>query len=348
MQDQFRLALLGAGMITQGSHLPAALESHRIKVAAIIDPAPDRARRLAASYGIDPIISERVDDVFGRVDGALIATPNGSHRELAVRCLDAGISTLIEKPIAVSVEEGNAICDAATRAGRVAAVGYSTRFRESTILLKELLDSGYFGRVKRFAHQFGTPGGWAPLSAYNLKRNSSGGGVLMVTATHFLDRMLHFWGAPHDVEYEDDSEGGPEANCIARFAYRSGEHAFSGVAVYSKTCSLPGGMVIETERGQVKLADSDDAQIAFVPNDRPGIEQIIRRASGPLHDPTISVFRLQLEDFVMACVDGVKPMVDAKQGTESMQLIERLYGARKPMRADWRGTSNGQSRAVLQ
>lgn len=344
MQDQFRLALIGAGMITQGSHLPAALESRRIKVVAIIDPVAERARRLATSYGIDPVIAQNIDDVFGTVDGAVIATPNGSHKELAVRCLDAGISTLIEKPIAVSVEEGKAICDAAARSGRVAAVGYSTRFRESTTLLKELLDSGYFGKVKRFAHQFGTPGGWAPLSAYNLKRNSSGGGVLMITATHFLDRMLHFWGPPQDVEYEDDSEGGPEANCIARFGYRLGDHAFDGVAVYSKTCSLPGGMIIETERGQVKIADNDDAQIAFIPNDRPGIEQVIRRASGPLHDPSISVFRLQLEDFVEACIEGIKPMVNANEGTESMQLIERLYGSRKPMAADWRSPS----RAVLQ
>ena len=344
MQNQFRLALVGAGMITQGAHLPAALESPRIRVTAIVDPFADRARRLASSYGIDPIISERVDDVFGLVDGAVIATPNGSHREIAVRCLDAGIATLIEKPIAVNVEEGRSICSAAVRAGRIAAVGYSTRFRESTILLKELLDSGYFGKVTRFAHQFGTPGGWAPLSAYNLKRNSSGGGVLMVTATHFLDRMLHFWGAPQDVDYEDDSEGGPEANCIARFGYRSGDHSFTGVGVYSKTCSLPGGMVIETERGQVKLADSDDAQIAFVPIDRPDIEQIIRRARGPQHDPAISVFRLQLEDFVNACVGGMKPMVDANEGTESMRLIERLYASRKPMSADWRG----ESRVVLQ
>lgn len=344
MQDQFRLALIGAGMITQGSHLPAALESHRIRVAAIVDPVAERARRLAKSYGINPVIAQRIDDVFKNVDGAVIATPNGSHKELAVRCLDAGISTLIEKPIAINVEEGKAICDAAARSGKIAAVGYSTRFRESTTLLKELLDSGYFGRVKRFAHQFGTPGGWAPLSAYNLKRNSSGGGVLMVTATHFLDRMLHFWGAPQDVEYEDDSEGGPEANCIARFGYRSGDHAFNGVAVYSKTCSLPGGMVIETERGQIKLADSDDAQIAFVPKDRPGIEQLIRRADGPRNDPSISVFRLQLENFVDACVDGIKPMVDANEGTESMQLIERLYASRRPMSSDWRG----ESRMALQ
>lgn len=344
MPDQFRLALIGAGMITQGSHLPAALESHRIRVAAIVDPVADRARRLARSYGIDPLIAQDVGGILGAVDGAVIATPNGSHKELAIRCLDAGIATLIEKPIAVSVEEGRAISEAAARSGRIAAVGYSTRFRESTMLLKELLDTGYFGRVKRFAHQFGTPGGWAPLSAYNLKRNSAGGGVLVVTATHFLDRMLHFWGAPQDVGYEDDSEGGPEANCIARFDYRSGEHAFDGVAVYSKTCSLPGGMVIETERGQVRLADSDDAQIVFVSNDRPGIEQIVRRASGPRHDPSASVFRLQLEDFVNACVDGTKPMVDANEATESMRLIERLYASRKPMLADWRDVS----RAVLQ
>ncbi len=88
---------------------------------------------------------------------------------------------------------------AAVLRGTVAAPGYVTRFRPNLRLLKSLLDQGYFGRVTRFVHQFGTAGGWAPLSGYNLARSATGGGVLMVTGTHFLDRMLWFWGMPNEV-----------------------------------------------------------------------------------------------------------------------------------------------------
>ena len=52
--------------------------------------------------------------------------------------------------------------ESALRNGVVAATGFCLRFRPNVILLKELLDDDYFGTVKRFAHQFGTAGGWPP------------------------------------------------------------------------------------------------------------------------------------------------------------------------------------------
>jgi predicted dehydrogenase len=76
------------------------------------------------------------------------------------------------------------------------AVGYYMRFRNEVILLKRLLDVGYFGHIRRFHFQHGTIGGWSPLSGYNLDRNASGGGVLVVSGTHFIDLMLYWFGYP--------------------------------------------------------------------------------------------------------------------------------------------------------
>src|SRR5882762_7148563 len=130
MSKPFRLALVGAGMITQGSHLPAALSSPMVAVTSIVDPAVERAAQLARDYGIMPRIAAHVDEVAGEIDGAIVATPNDTHRAIAVTCLRRQVPVLLEKPLASSFQEGVAIVRAAEENGQVVAVGYATRFRD--------------------------------------------------------------------------------------------------------------------------------------------------------------------------------------------------------------------------
>ena len=194
MPKPFRLALVGAGMVARSSHLPAALASEKVKLVALVDSIRKRAEEIARWYGIAPVIVPRVQDVLGDIDGAVICTPNNTHMRIALACLEAGVATLIEKPLASTYAEGEAIVRAGEKYAAAVAVGYMVRFRENILLLDDLLKRGYFGTVRRFAHQVGTVGGWTPFSSYNLSREATGGGVLVVTGTHFLDCMLHFWG----------------------------------------------------------------------------------------------------------------------------------------------------------
>jgi UDP-N-acetyl-2-amino-2-deoxyglucuronate dehydrogenase len=322
-------------MITRSSHLPAALASPMAEVAAIVDPVLERAGELARSYGLDVQLASRVEDVLDRVDGAVIATPNDTHTSLALACLRERVPVLIEKPLAGSSAEGAAIVDGAEAAGQVVAVGYTSRFRPAIVLLKTLLDQGYFGAVRRFAHQFGTAGGWAPFSAYNLKRDTAGGGVLVVTGTHFLDRMLHLWGYPDEAALTDDSLGGPEANCTASFRYRrAGATVLEGVARYSKTAPLPAGLVIETERGHVVLGDTDESEIVFRSHAHPSVEEIVRSRT-PARLSVASMAQAQLEDFIEACRAKRPPRVDGRQALQSLELIEQLYRNRVSIDIDW-------------
>ena len=201
---RFRLAIVGAGLITRSAHLPTALSLPEIELCALVDPVVSRAAELAEEYGVKPLIVAQIAEVIAKVDGAIIATPNHTHREVAVPLLEAGISTFIEKPLATTVEDGQAIIDAAQRGNAKIGIGHYQRFLDAPRLLKRLLDERYFGHVSRFCDQYGSSGGWPALSAYTLKREAIGGGVLVVTGTHFLDRMLHTWGVPDEVELLDD------------------------------------------------------------------------------------------------------------------------------------------------
>jgi predicted dehydrogenase len=339
----FRLAIVGCGEITAGAHLPAALASPCIQVVALVDTVLARARALAHQFGIAPALETDVRRILEHTDGVVIATPNHTHCELAVECLEAGVPVLIEKPLATSVKEGEQIARAAEKDRATVAVGYSTRFYESVLLMRSLLQSGYFGRVRRFAYQFGTIGGWSPLSAYTLDRHATGGGVLVVTGSHVLDRILHWFGYPDDFQYSDDSLGGPEANALAIFRYARGPAPFDGMAQFSKTVPLRAGFVVQTEKGSVVIHEGPDAPIRFRPLTQPSLELIVCRRDGPLYSRRKNVFQLQLEDFVDACRTKREPMASAHHGLQSLRLIEELYSRRQPLKTDWYGSLEGAS-----
>jgi predicted dehydrogenase len=259
------------------------------------------------------------------VDGVIIATPNNTHADIAVECLGRGVSTLIEKPLAASVDEGRRIQHAAEGSGAIAAVGYVTRFRENIQFMRTLLRTRAFGRVRRFAYQFGTKGGWAPVSAYNLDRASTGGGVLVVTGTHFLDRMLDWFGYPADATLRDDSRGGPEANAVASFVFDTADGPLRGTVRFSKSVNLEAGLVLDTEAGIVIFKDRPDAEVTVRPAQTSDIEQRwSHRALGPRRRRPAE-FVLQLQDFIQAARTRGAPMVPAEKGLESLRLIEQLY-----------------------
>lgn len=335
MTNKLRLALVGGGLITQSAHLPSALGCSAVEVVALVDPVRTRIESLARSYGIEPVLTADLASVLDRIDAAVIATPNHTHAPLAIQCIEAGVPVLVEKPLAASAAEGRAIQAAAASRSILVAPGYVTRFRGNVQLLKSLLDAGYFGQVRRFVHQFGTAGGWAPLSAYNLRRDSTGGGVLMVTGTHFLDRMLHFWGMPGGIEYLDDSHGGPEANCVARFQYPH-RRGLEGEVRYSKTTALPGGLVLDTDRGTVILADTDDAEIQLRPRERPDLIETVRSAD-EIGAGDESTFLTQIRAFATACLGQAAFPVSVEEAVQSLELIERLYACRRPLPEGWYG-----------
>jgi predicted dehydrogenase len=333
---RFKLAIVGAGLITRGTHLPNALSLPEIEVVALVDSVVGRAAELAKEYGVRPLITADASDLIGKVDGAIIATPNHTHRDVAVPLLEAGISTLIEKPLATTVEEGDETIDAARRGNAKIAVAHYQRFLDGPRLLKRLLEERYFGHVTRFCHQFGSSGGWPALSAYTLKREAIGGGVLVVTGTHFLDRMLHMWGMPDEVELRDDSLGGPEAHCEGRVRYTSGYHApLEGLVRYSKCATLPAGLVLETEHGVVILRDGFDDEVVLVPANRPNIRMKISDVTSSASESPLNPYQRMLRNFVDACRHDVPPEVDGRQGLASMKLLRRFYENRTPIGDDW-------------
>jgi predicted dehydrogenase len=199
----------------------------------------------------------------------------------------------------------------------------------------DLLRREHFGRVHRFAYQFGSRGGWAPMSGYNLDLKTAGGGVLMVTGTHFIDRMLDWFGYPVRSQLHDDSLGGPEANAVATFEFAHPRGPIAGTVRFSKAVGLEGGIVLETDEGIVVLRDKPGASIVVRSARTPELESALtmRRTSESPVSP--GEFVQQLDDFVAAARTGAPPMVSGRSGLASLRLLEELYRNRKPLPEDW-------------
>ena len=132
-------------------------------------------------------------------------------------------------------------------------------------------------------------------------------------------------GYPKHAKLLDDAEGGPEANCTAEFRFEIDGDSFSGMARYSKSADLPTGLVIDTERGIIRLADHASAKITFRDHSRPQLEQVLRRTGEPFFDPEISEFQHQIENFVQAATMHTPAWVTGEQGLASLRLLEELY-----------------------
>jgi predicted dehydrogenase len=333
MTRPFRLAIIGAGEITRQAHLPAALAAAGVEVAALVDPDAARARALIERNQLTGARAfEGLDGALEGVDGALIASPNHTHRALALRCVAAGVHALIEKPMTTTVEDAEAIVAAAEAARVTVGVGYCTRFLEPVQRMKALLDQDYFGPVRRFAYQFGTRGGWAPVSGYTLDRDATGGGVLVVSGTHFLDRMLFWFGYPDEVEYWDDSQGGPEASARARVVYKKGDRELIGDIFLSKTVALPAGFVMETPQGKVIFQEGGGGRLRFLPAARP---ELVHEISPQAPVAQENMYVAQIEDFVAACREGRAPLIPAREGLDNVRLTSQMYASRQPLAEGW-------------
>lgn len=333
MHSRFRVGVIGSGAVARLCHVPAVLASPLAELTALVDPVAGRARGLARDYGVAPILATSLEQVLGTVDGVIIATPNHTHAPLALAAIAAGVPCLIEKPLCIDEEEGSRICAAAKAGGVVVAVGYCLRFNDGVGLVKRLLDGGSLGAVRQFHFQDGSVGGWSPESGYILNRDSAGGGVLTVTGSHHLDRMLYWFGYPDEVSVRHDGAGGPEAHCLARIRYRSRGLDIDGSMLFSKLVRLDAGVALRTERGILATGVLGSPVLWQSDGDRSITAEL--RQNGPRPWRTeATVFQRQLDDFIGACRGEHPPAVPAETGLQTVRLLEALYRSRDAGTAD--------------
>jgi len=141
-----RVGVVGVGHLGR-FHTRVCSELGACELVGVHDSNAARAAEIAREYGTTAIAD--LGELLGSVDAVSIATPTVSHREVASRCLEAGVHVFIEKPIAKTVDEAREIVDLGREKSLVVQVGHIERFNPAVRAAMAVLDAPKFIEVHR-------------------------------------------------------------------------------------------------------------------------------------------------------------------------------------------------------
>ena len=146
--EPIRVGVVGVGHLGR-HHARLYAQSPEARLVAVADRDPERARAIAAEYGCEAY--EEASSLLGKVQAASVAVPTESHREVAQQLLEGGVDVLIEKPLARSLDEADAIIAVARASDRLVMVGHTERFNPSVLALSRAVDAPRFFEIHRLA-----------------------------------------------------------------------------------------------------------------------------------------------------------------------------------------------------
>lgn len=334
-ESKIRFAVVGCGAVAGSHYLPALAGSRRAEAALLVDSDLGRARSLAGRWGVAAVAAD-AGAVPGRAEAAVVALPNHLHAPVATALLAAGVHVLVEKPMALSTAECDAMIAAAAAAGARLTVGLQFRFFDSTRLVADLLAGGLLGPLERFELRLGVISRWPAATGFLLRRETAGGGVLIDYGVHVLDLLLHWLGEWADVRYRDDAEGGVECDCELDLTLRSG---LAGRVEISRSRTLRNTCLFVGERASLEVGIWDpDPPITLIPRAAGGAAATLAgraRRGGAAGADFNDAFRRQLDDLAAAIRAGREPAIPGAEGRRSVALIEACYAAREPLELPW-------------
>lgn len=191
MSKTFKIGFIGAGGIAL-AHMKYLKPMKDVEVVAAADISQKSLDTAKAEYNIPHLytdaqvmLKEQKD-----LDAVSVCTPNGLHAPNTIAALEAGKHVLVEKPMAMNATEGQAMIDAARRAGKQLIVGFQQRFDPRTALIRRQIAEGHFGKILYVRCQAlrrrGIPN-WGVFGRKDLQ----GGGPMIDIGVHVME-MAHF------------------------------------------------------------------------------------------------------------------------------------------------------------
>jgi predicted dehydrogenase/nucleoside-diphosphate-sugar epimerase len=340
-----RVAVIGCGAVAREFHLPVLAGHQGVRLTALVDRDLARARELARAYGVDRVVADVAELAEGTIDAAVVATPPSHHAPCGIGLAGRGVHVLVEKPMALTATDAEAMVRAAEEAEVVLAVGLFRRILPSARLLRAALDSGVLGRPVGFDIECGGVYGWPAATLGNMRKDLAGGGVLIDMGSHVLDQLLSFLpGAAEVLDYRDDALGGIEADCELRLRIDGQGTPIEGRVTLSRVRELRNTVRVACERGTLELPFGENDRVSILPR---GLDLIDPTSGGPrpyslqarwADVPEINgygAFRAEVDDWLDAIRTGRSPLLDGRSALPTVRLIEECYRRARPLRMPW-------------
>lgn len=161
-----------------------------IELAGIYDIKEEK-RKLAEEAGFHTYETEEVMLADESIDVILVATPNDTHRPIALRAMEAGKNVIVEKPATLSLKELTELEDMAGKTGQFLTVHQNRRWDEDLLTVREILKDQTMGEIFRIESRVhgsrGIPGDWR-------KEKAHGGGMVLDWGVHLFDQIFRLTG----------------------------------------------------------------------------------------------------------------------------------------------------------
>ncbi|MEZ4638736.1 MAG: Gfo/Idh/MocA family oxidoreductase [Caldilineaceae bacterium] len=342
-----KFALIGAGNIAK-IYLDAFSKIADAQVTVICNRTESTGRPLAAQA--NAVWTADFADAVTRedVDAVVIATPSGTHAEIAIAAAQAGKHLLVEKPIDITLPRVDSIIAAAEDAGVILACVFPLRFAAGVAKVKEAVDTGRLGRitladcyVKWFRPQSYYDGNWR--GTWEL----DGGGALMNQSIHNID-LLQYLAGPvknvfgrtatlaHEMETEDT------ASAVLTFENGAlgviqGPRA-AGPAIRPAPNFTATGVIV-IEEGQIAKWDLQDTS----DEEKQAMLTLEKQDGSGAADPMAigsEKHRRQIVDLIDAIRNGRPPAIQGAEARRSVEIIRALL-TRPREKAGWLRLNDG-------
>lgn len=329
--------VLGAAGIADRRTLPGMMLANNAELVAVMEINKELAEKIRAKYNAKKAY-DNVDDLINdeEIEAIYIASPVIFHKEQAIKAAKAKKHILVEKPLALTVQEGMEVLEVCRDNGVLVAAGLMMRYHAYHQKMKEIVESGRLGKVVSCRAQLtcwypDMPGNWRQ------KKSTSGGGALMDMGVHCIDLIQYITGGKatkiagligtktFKYEVEDSSsvifELDNGAFCYVDSNFNIPDAAARGrFEIYgTKGSMLAEGTISQVEGGKLDVVLSDDSLAYDAQQDRVDVSTVdIEVEFG-------NMYTKQIESFSNSILNGSKIEVPVEDAIQVQSLIEAAY-----------------------
>ncbi len=305
-----RVALFGSGWI-QRFHGRAVLERPQDQLVAVANWREESAAKLAEKFAIPRVTTDwEALAADPEVDAAVVATPNALHAPQAIALLRNGKHVIVEKPMATTVAECEAMIAAARESGASLMVAHCWRFRAEVQAMRLRIEAGEFGQVVK-TRGYGVHAGWGP-SGWFTDPKLAGGGALVDMGVHAIDTARYLLGDPL-----------PE-RVFATVGTRYGNYDVDDDAILLISWSDGVHSIVESGWWQPHMAGLEaDTEIYGTK----GYDRIWppEPPSEEYEHCTQPMYSAQMAEFLDAIAEGREPRPNGEDGRVVIQVVEEAY-----------------------
>jgi predicted dehydrogenase len=331
MERKIGFGIIGCGVIAD-FHANAlfGLSEDAVLVGAA-DARLPAAERFAREKQVRAFAS--VDELLAcpEIDVVTICVPSGLHAELAIKAANAGKHIIVEKPMAITKEQLDAMEEACERNGVMLSSVAQSRFTSGVRKAKQAIEEGYLGKLvcadvyMKFnrSQEYYNTGGWRGTKAMD------GGGALMNQGIHGVDLLLYLAGdvksvyavsktLARQIEVEDTLSAVLEFKSGATGVIQATTSVYPG---YPRRLELNGDKgTIVLEEGNLIRWDMEDTTLPAVT-----LKSNVRSSASTPTDFSADNHTKQFKDVIQALRGGTKPLVDLREGRRAVDLILAIY-----------------------